>query len=362
MKQLKESEDEQTIADIVASVLRQDSGPFPASKELLDKLYDRDNDEAIDIGRRFAVYGAERLSDEIKSVFSVLKQVVESCSRAPQYLRSKVRPGTYYPIKGPFYAIFMAFFDLIVTRKKSPDQPQKIMDALEGLDDKLSTATHYETTENRRKNVNLTKGLIQDYFVAKVPPVLGRGPSLLIDFENSLRRSRIETPHYEFKQGILRLDSDRKIDKELLQKLPEIACGIANLGPHQDGFIFIGVADREQHAQRIQSLDRVAPQKIADHFVVGIEREATILGITLDDYVQRIVSAFQVADLTEPLKTQVLSSFDTINVYGLTVVRIRVPTQRDISFVSARAFYRENSNTIEIQGQKLVAISKFFRV
>ena len=38
VKQLKESEDEQTVADIVASVLRQE--PFPFSKELLDKLYD----------------------------------------------------------------------------------------------------------------------------------------------------------------------------------------------------------------------------------------------------------------------------------------------------------------------------------
>ncbi len=249
-----------------------------------------------------------------------------------------------------------------MNQKKSPDQPKRIIDSLDRLDAKLVKGTHYETTNNRKTNINLTKGLIQDFFVDKIPPVLGHGPSLAIDFENALRRSRIETPRYEFKQGILRLDDNRIEDTDLMIRLTHTACGIANLGPDSDGYIFIGVADREAHADRIEALDGVPKRKIADQFLVGIEREANILGITLEEYVKKIVGIFQRANMTDPLKTQILSSFDTVTLHGLTVIRIRLPKQNEVSFVDGKAYYREGSSTIEVEGQRLVAIAKLFNI
>lgn len=358
VKQLRESEDEQFIADIAASILMNE--PVPASKELFDKYYNSGSTEEIEIEKRMAVYGAGRLAAEIKSTFAVLIDIVESINSERNYLRSIVRPGSRYPIRTPFFAIFMAFFDLIVTKRKSPDQPENILKALDQLDNKLTKGTHYETTENRKTNINLTKGLIQDYFVDKVPPVLGHGPSLTIDFENALRRSRIETPRYEFKQGILRLDDNRSEDADILIRIVETACGIANLGPDSDGYIFFGVADRESHAERIETLDGIQKRKIAEHFLVGIDREAKKLNTSLEEYVKKVVTAFQKSKMTDPLKTQILSSFDTITIHGLTCIRIRIPKQKDMSFVDGKAYYRENSSTIEIQGQKLLSVSKLF--
>lgn len=358
VKQLRESEDEQVLADIAASILKDD--PLAASKELFDKIYDNRTEEALDVEQRLAAYGTNRLSNEIKATLSILMDIIERVSDEPNFLRNLVRPGSWYPIRAPFYAIFMAFFDLIVNKQKSPDRPDKVVAALERLDSKLTKGTHYETTENRRANINLTKGLIQDYFVDKVPPILGHGPSLVIDFENALRRSRIETSKYEFKQGILRLDNDRNLDENLLVRLTHTACGIANLGPESDGYIFIGVADREEHADRVKALDSIQKRKIADHFLVGVDREANILNISLEEYVKRIVNTFQQADITEPLKTQILSSFDTVAVHDLSVVRIRIPSQTDVSFVNGKFYYRKNSSTVEVQGQQLVAIAKLF--
>jgi uncharacterized protein DUF262/schlafen family protein len=358
VKQLKESEDEQVLADISASILKAE--PLAASKELFDKIYDKTTDEGIDIEQQLVAYGAERLASEIKATLSIIKDVIETESDEANFLRNLVRPGSRYPIRTPFYAIFMAFFDLIVNQKKSPDQPDKIIGALKELDAKLAKGAHYETTENRLANINLTKGLVQDYFVDKVPPILGHGPSLVIDFENSLRRSRIETSRYEFKQGILRLDNNRDTDHDLLVRLTHTACGIANLGPDSAGYIFIGVADREEHVDRIQNLDGVAKRKIADSFLVGVDREAQILSISLEEYVKMIVNTFQQAEITEPLKTQILSSFDTINAHGLSVVRIRIPPQTECSFVNGEAYYRQDSNTIKIEGQQLVAVAKMF--
>lgn len=360
IKQLKESEDEQLIADIAASIVLGE--PLATSRELLDVLYDPASAEGEDLERRTIAYGTERLRSEIKFTFSIVKQTIEACSTDANYLRSTVRPGAggQYPIKAPFYATFMAFHDLVVKEQKTPADYTQIMAALRGLSARLQTGAHYETTENRKANITVTKGLVQQHFVTKVPPAFGHGPSLVLDFENALRRSRIESSRYEFKQGLLRLDATRKQDTDLLPRLVETACGIANLGPDMDGNLFIGVADKESDATRIATLDGILHRKIADHFVVGVDREAQLLGLSLDHYVQQIIGAFQQSQLSEPLKTHILSSFDTIAVHGLTVIRILVPRQETLSYVGNKAFSRQGSSTIEIAGQQLVAASRLF--
>jgi hypothetical protein len=254
----------------------------------------------------------------------------------------------------------MALYDLIVRLQKSPDNSKGIMDGIRKLSSKLHKGAHYETTENRVHNINLTKGLIQDHFVDKVPPVFGHGPSLALDFENALRRSRIESSRYEFKQGVLRLDQDRSTDNPLLLKIVETICGISNLGPDSEGYLFVGVADKEKDALRIEALDGVTARKVGYHYLVGIDREARVQGISLDSYVQKLISIIQNSALSEPLKTQVLSSFDTITLYGLTVIRITIPAQKEISFLGDKSFHRKGSNTVEIFGQQLLAVSKLF--
>jgi len=360
VKQLKQSEDEQLIADLAASIVL--GAPLASSKELLDELYDHTLTSGQDLERRTIAYGADRLSREIKGTFSVLKQVVEGCSTDKNFLRTTVRPGGggQYPIKAPLYAIFMAFFDLLVKEQKSPVDNKEIINSLRGLANRLQTGTHYETTENRVHNINLTKGLIQQHFASRVPPAFGHGPSLLLDFENALRRSRIESSRYEFKQGILRLDHARQVDPSIFQCLVETSCGIANVGPDADGNLFIGVADKKSDADRIGALDGILSHRISEHYLVGIERESKILEMSVDQYVQKMVGAFQNSSLTEPLKTQILGGFDTISIQGLTVVRMLIPKQKSISFVGQRAFDRQGSSTIEVSGQQLLAVSKRF--
>mgnify|MGYP001809681642 FL=1 len=360
VKQLKESEDEQLIADFAASIVREE--PLATSRELLDTLYDQTTEEGEALERKTIAYGTERLRNEIKYTFSIIKHTIEACSSDANYLRSTVRPGVSgrYPIKAPFSAIFMAFHDLVVKEQKTPVDYTQIMEALRALSDRLQTATHYETTSNRRANIAVTKGLIQQYFVTQVPHAFGHGPSLALDFENALRRSRIESSRYEFKQGLLRLDTTRQHDPHLLSRLIETVCGISNLGPDMDGNLFIGVADKKADAERIAALDSITPCQIADHYVVGVDREAQLLGLSIEHYVQRIINEFQQSQLTEPLKTHILSSFDTITVRGFTVIRILVSKQNTLSYVGNKAFSRQGSSTIEIIGQQLVAASRLF--
>ena len=358
-KQLRESDDEDLIADIAASVLLK--FPFPRSKELLDQLYLSTEGVGQNVENALTVYGSQKLASDLKGVFSIIDSTVQSVDNSPNKLRKTVTGGSSVAsIKTPFYALFMAFFDLVVHEQKSPYNSNDILKALQKISDKLATGRHYITRDDREKNINMTKGLIQDFFINKEPPDLGHGTGLVIDFENSLRRSKIENSRYEMKQGLLRLDHRRDVDPDIINSLAETFCGIANLGPKSTGYVHLGVADKKQDADRIQTLDSVEPIDVSGRFVVGIDREAILRQGNLDSYINWITEQIRNTKLSDPLKTDILGKLDPINYKGLSVLRIQIPSQESASYVGEKCFTREGSQTIEVAGPKIEAIIKRF--
>jgi len=115
----------------------------------------------------------------------------------------------------------MAFFELVIDLELLPANPQGIMEALKNLQKKLDLSRPYTAREDRRNNINQTKGLIQDYFAKKDTSTLGQGAELIQAFKNSLLRSRIETAKNECKQGLLDLSPSRKLNNDLIPRVVE---------------------------------------------------------------------------------------------------------------------------------------------
>ncbi|MEG4121246.1 DUF262 domain-containing protein [Microcoleus sp. N9_B4] len=360
ISQLRDSEDEDIIADIAASILLNE--PLPRSKEQLDSLYDEESNYFQLIENSLATYGFKKLEADIVKTFSVLGETLETYSSDNKCLQNLVNPGINNPIPQAFYTIFMAFFELVIYLELLPANPQQIMQELGNLQKTLDLSRRYATTKDRKRNINKTKGLIQDYFAKKDQSTLGQGAELIQTFKNSLLRSRIETAKYECKQGFLDLSpTNRKLNDGLPQRLVETICGIANSDPDTDGYIFIGVADKKEDAEKIKKLDEINPIEINDRYVVGIDREAKFLGKTLEDHVGILINAIKKSALTDPLKTQVLTKIDTICYKGCSVIRINIPSQKEVSFVGEKAFIREDTSTVEAKGQKLMAVFQSFQ-
>ncbi len=55
-----------------------------------------------------------------------------------------------------------------------------------------------------------------------------------------------------------------------------------------------------------------------------------------------------------------MTQIDTVTYKKYTIVRIKVPTQSAISFVGDEAYTREGSQTIKIEGKKIVAVTSLF--
>ncbi len=354
-KQLRDSEDEELILDIIASIIKDE--PLAKSRELFNRIYTTESKEHQELVAELSKYGIDRLTHEIKVTFSILETVFDSQGIT---IINIVNPKSSNPVKESFYAIFMSFFYLIVKEEKSPAENDKIVEALTGLQKQMISTANYSVTSDREKNINKTTGLIQKYFVKKDPPVLRHGSGLALDFENSIRRSKIESNRYECKQGFFDLSEKRILNKSLYTEIIETICGIANIGPDADGFLFVGVADKDSDAERIKKLDGITYKTINGRHVVGIDRELGLLKGTYDDYINKLLGEISKSELSEPLKSQVLSQFDVIDYKTLTVIRLRIPKQKELSFLGKESYTRENSKTIKLEGPRLIAASKMF--
>ena len=215
-------------------------------------------------------------------------------------------------------------------------------------------------TGEDHQNINVVKGLIQDYFTYSEPSLLGHGPGLALDLENSLKRSKSESARYEFKQGVLNLEPNRKENKKLYEDIAKTMCAIANIGPNSKGYLYIGVTESKRVADRIFDLYNIDSIPVGHVFVHGVDHEARELGLEVENYIQKIVSNIFKTDLSEPLRTQVLSSIENINYKGRTVIRLLIPAQQEISWVGNETFKRQDANTIKAEGREIMAITKLF--
>lgn len=356
---MRDSDDEEMIIDICASILN--NAPADGTRSYRDNLYLISHEEYVSINKKLNAYGVEKISNEVKLVFSAFRSVVEGSSGEENHFRKTVYPtATSNAQKSPFYAVFMAFFDLIVKEGMYPDDHSKIMKCLNNLTQRISVGQKQTKAADRVSNVNQVKGLIRDYFVKKDVRSFSHGPGLILEFENSITRGKTETTRYEFKQGILRLETPRVIDKNIFDNILKTVCAIANNGPDADGYLYVGIADKETHADRIRELDGIEPVSLRQVKIVGVEREAKALSISIEEYQKKFEDYFQNSSLTDPLKTMLSTSIDTITYKEMEVIRIHIPKQKVLSFIGDDTYFRVGSSTNKATGPQIAALSAKF--
>ena len=353
---LRDSMDEQCLADITASVVG--GSLLPRSKDALDAVYSSDSGESDRIEVALAAYGEEKFSAEFKYI---IDQIVLMCEEGtPTKLRSLLfSTPTTNPFPASFAVLVIALHELLIGEDKQIGDYAAVRNALDDLNRRIDTSRGSTSPEQRRMNVDVIKGLVSPHLVAATGRSLYDNQTA-VDIDDAIRRSEIEAPHYELKQGMLRLDDGKAMDPGMLDKLIETTCAIANNGRDRRGALLLGVADNDATAERVKSLYGIEPRAVGRRSVVGIRREADALGETLEEYFHRIRDAFGQSALSEPLKGAVLSSMTFSEYYGLGVLVINVPSQTQASFVGARVFVRQGDQTVELTGADILGVSSRF--
>lgn len=341
---LRDSMDEQCIADIAASVIGGDV--LERSKEALDAIYEGDTPENRRIEDALASYGSEAFSDEFKYCVDEIRKICEADGSAK--LRTILfRKSSTNAFAAAFAVLFIAIHEAIVTDEKRISDYKGVKNALTGLYDRLDTGRKSTASVERRKNIDSIKGLLSRYLVAANKREI-YGAHSTVDIDNALRRSEIELPHYELKQGLLMLSDPPKIDTAMFNKVVKTVCAIANNGPDNSGTLLIGVTDDEPDANRVKAIYGVQPKKIGTRYVVGVKREADFLGETTEAYFSRWKDAIRNSKLSEPLKGDVLANMDYNSYYGMGVIVLRIPPQSKLSYLDDVPYRRDGDSTVEV--------------
>lgn len=290
-KELRDSVDEQIIADLTLSIIERK--PFAASKDAFDDVYDINSDNYRKINSSVTAYSEGRIVDEITTVISVFKDIMSSSiNHDLNTFKTVIYNGkASNSARSAFYTLFMALHELIIRESKAPSNNLKIIQAITGLNKNIQADTKHVRSDGRAKNVALTKGLIQQNFYDSSPSLLNHGTGLIMSFENDLRRSKIESQKFEFKQGFLTLHGECPMNVKLLDKLVEIACSMGNIGKMRDhpASIYIGISDKPQDSVRITEFFDVSPIRFEEKDIFGIEHEAKHLNILTEDYIKKII-------------------------------------------------------------------------
>lgn len=359
VQQLRDSLDEQLVADIVLSIAL--NNPFPASKEEFDKYYGKGEvDKSEDIEVAINRYGYENLKNDLKTVFSIIKDMMETYF-PDMSLKNILNPNAgANPVKEPFYTLFMAFYELIIKEGKDPFNYEEIINAAADLSSKIKSASHYVRSTDRRKNIDLCKGLISSYF--KDSSTMGvRSGALALDFENHLHRAKVESSSYEFKQGLFSLEEPRKFNKKALEKILQNIDALANIGINRVGYLFIGVSDKEEDTRKIEILDNLSSvPRIFEFGIVGLEREAKLKEVSLDDYIGYIIQKIKESALPENLKRQVISDATPITYHGYTVLMIIVKSLESPVWYGEKLYIRDGASCREAKGKEIEGVYALF--
>jgi Protein of unknown function DUF262 len=354
---LRDAMDEQCVADIAASVV---GGHIIArSKDALDAIYTNGSEESDRIEAALTSYGADKFATELKYLIDQVDAICQS-TEPPTKLRALLfSRQTTNPFPAVFTVLMIALHELLIVDDQKIADYAATQAGLSNLDRRVDTSRGSTSPEERRQNVNTVKGLISPQLV----PAEGRAlydDQTATDIDGAIRRSDIEAPHYELKQGLLRLDSSKQIDPGMLEKIIHTACAIANNGPDRSGVLLVGVTDTEADKTRVEELYGVSPRAVGRKFAVGVRREADALGESMEAYFGRIKNAVQNSDLSEPLKSAVLASIGFNDYFGLGIVVVNVPAQSGVSTVGERVFARSGDSTIEVTGQALIDVASRF--
>jgi hypothetical protein len=349
---LRDSMDEQCIADIAVCIT---SGQMiERSKDALDAIYRLGSPESDRVSNALEVYGSEKFTEEFKFC---IDEIIKVCNEGkPEKLRDIVfKKRTTNAFPSVFASILIAFHELIIKEsKKITDYAGIRKDIVDLAGKRLETRA--TSSSERRKNIDQIKGLIGKYFVEADIRSQIYGNHATTDIEEAIRRSEIELADYELKQGLLSLSDQRGIDPQLIDKVIRTIVAIANNGTNRVGKVIIGVTDKDADADRIKKLDGIEPKKIGKRFVVGVIREAKVLGLSVENYFSKWKDAIRNSEMSLSLKNSILSNMDFNSFYGLGIIVVTIPPQKELSYVGEEIYWRNSDSTELAKTPKQIAM------
>lgn len=348
---LRQSKDEEVIADIVAWV-SSDRG-VRSSSDILDQLYgfgevDAESSLASSIELQIQKLNEDVVMSNIQSVFDEIIRVVDFSGKTFNKLlfeNQQAKIARYFQI------VFYSFYELLVKENMEITNLKQLVDTLDKAGDKAIRLAggggNWSAKEKQTQSDALT-GIIRKCFSKRQSHDPARN-QWVTRFENILMQSSTEQTLYDFKIGLHSLhEKSGELDKSTFSKIVKTLTAMANSLPGAVGYCVLGVADNRAAAERHQDIYGTKWIEYSSFNITGVNGEAERYHGGLDKYFNKVVQMVKGQPISDRDKDNISRNIATIKYFDKELVLLKIESGDKPSFYDGKYYVRHGSNVSEI--------------
>jgi hypothetical protein len=365
---LRQSQDEEVIADIVAWVSMDKS--IRSSSDILNQLYgfeieNKDESLANSIEIQIQKINEDVLVYNVQHVFDEIIKVIESSGKT---FNSLLFENQQAKISRYFQIVFYAFYKLIIDENKIVGDNKRLLGLLDKAGDKiirLAAGGGNWSAREKQTQSDALYGVIQACFVKTDIHDPARN-QWVTRFENILMQSSTEQALYDFKVGLHTLfdnsaqQEDEKINVKTFSKIIKTLTSMANTFPNSNGYCILGVADSKDSADRYQEFYGVNSIRYSSFYITGVQAESLKFHGDMDKFFTKIVQMIKEQPISERDKDNISRNISTIRYFDKDIIILKIESDSKPSIYEGKYFVRHGSNVNEVKPEDFAELFSRF--
>lgn len=346
IKNMRESMDEQMVGQLLAYIiLGEDIAP---SSRTLDVLYGSKEDKEGWSEKAETIItqrGSNNITDQFMHVMDEFDKIFDVANKTFSELvfndtgSAKVRS---------FQILFLAIY-LLEEEGKTISNYELIAEKMDGLAQReLGNVGGKDwSAAMRQEKILAIKAIIQDAFSnVKRNKISYQN---IEKVENLLVESNIEKQMFDLKIGLCDLDSKVRYNKKCLSKIIKTLTAMANTKPTKNGYVLLGVADREEHAEKYNKVYHSQARQFNGYYITGIQDEVKGLGLSLDTYWEKIRREITEEPISEYTKSYILRNMLPLTYYEKDLILFEIKCDGEPLSYDKEYYERNASSVIKVE-------------
>lgn len=359
---LRESNDEEIIADIVAWTSLGKS--LRSSSEILNQLYGFEVDDADTSLSQQIELAIQKINEEqvianIQLVFDKLIMILNASGKTFNSLlfeRQQAKIARYFQI------VYLALFQLFVEEGKDISDIKGLIKALDKAGDRvinLSQGGGNWSAKEKQLAIDSLCGVLSKNFAESDIHDPAR-QQWITRLENIIIQSSTEQTLYDFKLGLHSLTANSKLDKTLFSKIIKTLTAMANTLPKSTGYCILGIADSAKTAKAFEKRYSAKTVNYSNFWITGVDEEAQNYHQDTDVYFTLITQLIKTQPISDRDKDYIARNVTTIKYFDKTLIIFKIESGQVPSIYEKQYYVRHGSNIEEVQPENFhILFSRF---
>ncbi|MEM7131485.1 MAG: DUF262 domain-containing protein [Chloroflexota bacterium] len=330
-KQIRESEDEELVASILAyMLLHEESAPEPSA---LQSYYNPSSSvpsgsKGALIKQKLSEIGTSLLEQQFLAVHDEINKllVASGYSEFNRWVSTK-QVNIYYEV------VFLTIYELFIRRSLNIHNYQAVAERLANLGNSdISSEVRSRSKWSRPKRQESISWLV-DHLLADSQGLYLKRPTHLPAYttgntkiQNILTQVMAERTICKFKISCYPLEPERVFHgEEPVKEIYRSLTAIANQGPRTVGYVLVGVSDQVEEVEKYQEIYSNKPLKYAKFYITGVDDEALKYYKSVAAYYEVIRQSVEAEEI-EPvsIKSQIVQDIGLYKYDARFVIALRI--------------------------------------